>query len=455
MSTTSTPQYPKGLPYIVGNEASERFSYYGMRSILVIFLTKYVVDSMGNPDHLTADESKAWFHLFAMGVYLFPIIGAVISDAYWGKYRTILRLSVVYCLGHLCLAMFETRFGFICGLSLIAVGSGGIKPCVSAHVGDQFHKENQSLMDKAFAWFYFSINFGAFAGSLITPILLHNQGPWLAFGVPGVLMAIATFLFWLGRKKFVHVPPVGMAKIKEAILSPEGLKAVSSLAVLYIFVAFFWALYDQTGSSWVLQADAMNRNVDLRFGPFQASWLQFELYASQVQSINPILIMIFVPIFYNFVFPLTNRWIKVTPLRKMGVGFILTAVAFAIVAVAQAKIDAGQTPSMMWQLVAYLVITVAEVFISITALEFSYTQAPNAIKSIVMGIFFLSVSLGNFITAAVNIFIQNPDGSSKLTGAEYFWFFTGLVLVAGFLFMIVARFYQEKTHIQTTQEAID
>ena len=123
-----------------------------------------------------------------------------------GKYRTILWLSIVYCAGHLVLAMDETRNGLFWGLALIAVGSGGIKPCVSAHVGDQFSKSNAQLLERVFGWFYFSINLGAFTSTLLTPFLLESYGPTYAFGVPGVLMAIATLLFWMGRNKFVHIP---------------------------------------------------------------------------------------------------------------------------------------------------------------------------------------------------------------------------------------------------------
>ena len=138
MSETQAVKMPKGIPYIIGNEAAERFSYYGMRAILVIFMTQYMMAPDGvTPDRMTEAEATQWFHVFASAVYLFPMIGAIISDAFWGKYKTIMTLSVVYCLGHLVLALFESRYGLAAGLSLIAVGSGGIKPCVSAHVGDQ------------------------------------------------------------------------------------------------------------------------------------------------------------------------------------------------------------------------------------------------------------------------------------------------------------------------------
>ena len=242
---------PPGIPYIVGNEAAERYSYYGMRAILVRFMTKFLMNAQGELDLMTDEQAKTWFHVFVTAVYFFPIFGAIISDAFFGKYRMIMVLSVVYCLGHLTLAIDDTRTGLALGLGLIAVGSGGIKPCVSAHVGDQFGQTNARLLPKVFGWFYFAINVGALASILFAEPLLHRFGPSVAFGVPGVLMALATFVFWMGRNQFVHIPPGGVAFLRE-VFSREGLVALGKLFILYTFIAMFWALFDQQGSAWVL-----------------------------------------------------------------------------------------------------------------------------------------------------------------------------------------------------------
>src|SRR5215471_13478303 len=133
-----TDRMPPGVPYIVGNEAAERFSYYGMNSILVPFMTKYLMDRHGHPDLMSPTQADAAYHLFVSCLYFLPLLGAFLGDALLGKYRTILFLSIVYCFGHLALAINHTRLGLIVGLGLIALGAGGIKPCVSANVGDQF-----------------------------------------------------------------------------------------------------------------------------------------------------------------------------------------------------------------------------------------------------------------------------------------------------------------------------
>lgn len=451
----STAKMPKGVYYIVGNEAAERFSYYGMRGILIIFMTKYLLNGMGGEDFMNPAQAKVWYHNFAAAVYFFPLFGALLSDIFWGKFKTILTLSVVYCLGHLSLAfmdvhimtqLLEPRTWLAIGLGLIAVGSGGIKPCVSAHVGDQFDASTKTLLAKVFSLFYFSINFGSMFATAIIPLMLEWYGPAVAFGLPGLLMFIATLVFYQGRHEFISIPPAGWDVYKRDMFSKEGLKTLGGLGVIYAFIAFFWALYDQTGSSWILQSENMNRLVDLGF-------YTFTLNPSQIQTINPIMVMAFIPIFTLGIYPFAGKFTKVTPLRKIGVGFFITGFSFAIIAYAEELIQAGHTPSMLWQFAAYAVITAAEVLISITALEFSYSQAPNSMKSFIMAIFLLSVSMGNLFTSAVNSFIQNPDGTTSLEGASYYWFFTILIFVVGVLYTVAANFYKEKTHLQDHSKA--
>jgi len=390
---------PKGIPYIIGNEAAERYSFYGMKAILVIFMTKYLMDKDGGLAPMNEAEATTWFHLFNSAVYFTPLLGAIIADAFLGKYKTIISLSIVYCLGHLALALDETRLGLSIGLTLIAIGAGGIKPCVSAHVGDQFGKTNGHLITKVFGWFYFSINLGAFASQIMTPILLDRYGPHIAFGVPGGLMLLATIVFWMGRREFVHIPSGGMGFLRETF-SKEGLKIIGRLCIIYLFVAVFWALFDQSGSKWVLQADRMDRN-----------WLGFEWLPSQINAINPVMIMVFIPIFTWLIYPGLNKAFPLTPLRKIGIGFFVAVPSFVIPAWIETQINGGELPNIIWQLLAYVFLTAAEVFISITALEFSYTQAPKKMKSLILGFFLMSVSMGNLFTAGVNHFMKNDPPS--------------------------------------------
>lgn len=456
-----TAGMPSGIPFIIGNEAAERFSYYGMKTILVVFMMKHLLSATGEPAGMTESESREWMHLFVASAYFFPIIGGLVADAFLGKYRTILLLSIVYCIGHLCLALMDMpgwflqatldpRGWLLAGLGLIAVGAGGIKPCVSAHVGDQFSHGNRHLLEKVFGWFYFAINFGSFFSTLLTPWLLEHHGPGWAFGVPGILMALATLVFWLGRNRFVHVPPRGPAYFRETF-SREGLAAILKLVPLYLLVAVFWSLYDQTGGAWVQQAERMDR----RF--LGIDWLE-----SQIQAINPLLILAFIPLFGMVIYPAVGRLLDFTPLRRILVGFALAVAAFAISAHAQGLIDAeaarltadglgpeaARWPSVVWQLAAFVVITAAEVLVSITCLEFSYTQAPPQMKSLVMSLYLLSVSLGNLFTALVNVLTTDAAGNSTLAGAAYYWFFTGCMALATVLLVPVVLLYKPREYLQ-------
>ncbi|MFM8706325.1 MAG: POT family MFS transporter [Planctomycetia bacterium] len=509
---SATTGMPPGIPYIVGNEAAERFSFYGMKTILVVFMTQFLHSAAGGPDFMTEPESREWMHLFVASAYFFPIIGGIVADAFLGKYLTILLLSIVYCLGHLCLALMDLpqpllaatlapRGWLLAGLALVAIGSGGIKPCVSAHVGDQFGQSNRHLLERVFGWFYFAINFGSFFSTLLTPWLLKNHGAGWAFGVPGILMAVATLVFWLGRHRFIHVPPRGPRYFAETF-GPEGLAAILKLAPLYLLVAVFWSLYDQSGGAWVQQAQQMNR----RF--LGVEWLE-----SQIQAINPLLVLAFIPFFSLVVYPTVGRLLTPTPLRKILAGFLLTILAFAITAHAQRLIDAeaarfrdvvapvaaadrvdsaatqaamreaglnaladtfaeggdgrvgamvnaglaverngtrlaARWPSVGWQLLAYVVITAAEILVSITCLEFSYTQAPPQMKSLVMSLYLLSVSLGTLFTALVNSFAQDAAGNPLLVGATYYWFFCGCMAVATVLLLPLVWTYRPREYLQ-------
>jgi POT family proton-dependent oligopeptide transporter len=211
-------------------------------------------------------------------------------------------------------------------------------------------------------------------------------------------MAIATFAFWKGRKVFVHIPAGGMAWFRETF-SGVGIRAILKLAIIFIFISVFWALFDQTGSSWVLQAEDLNRN-----------WLGMNWLSSQIQAVNPIMILIYIPLFQFAVYPLINKVWKLTPMRKISVGLFVMVLGFAMVGIVQGWIDKGQRPSIGWQVLAFAILTASEVMVSITGLEFAYTQAPKKMKSVIMALFLMSVSLGNYFTASVNHFIMVPDG---------------------------------------------
>lgn len=428
----NTTGMPPGIPYIVGNEAAERFNFYGLKAILVIYMTKHLMDRSGAVAPMSKEEATGWYHLFVGSNYFFPAMGAIIADAFLGKYRTILWLSILYSVGCVVLATDHTRLGLGAGLVLIALGAGGIKPCVSSHVGDQFGPANQNLLARAFGWFYWAVNFGAFFSIMLTPVLLDNYGPGWAFGVPAGLMLLATWIFWSGRHKFIHVPPAGKSFFARTFNRETGL-VLGRLAFIFAFMAVFWALWDQCGSTWTLQAEQMDR---IMFG--------LEIRSSQMQTVNSILTLTFIPLFSYLLYPFIDRFWKLTSLRKIGLGIFTIGLSFLISAWIESRLGAGVKLSVGWQFPAYVLLTAGEVMASITALEFAYTQAPRHLKAVVQAVYLLSVTAGNWFTAAVQWFISNPDGSSKLSGVPYFVFFAVLAMVAALVFSFVARGYREQ-----------
>jgi POT family proton-dependent oligopeptide transporter len=452
--TDDVNKFPSQIKYIVGNEACERYSYYGMRSILTVFMIQVLL--------FQEAEATSTYHLFAGACYLFPLLGAYISDRIWGKYKTILNLSLVYCLGHAVLAIWETKLGLYWGLGLIALGSGGIKPCVSAHVGDQFKASQSHLLKKVYELFYFMINFGSFFSTIITPWTLKAYGPSVAFGIPGVLMFFATIVFWMGRHDYVHVPPsksdghgvldVLVSAFKnssnrmpnESFLDGalkdhskeqvDAVKAVIDIAKLFAAISVFWALFDQHGSSWVIQA----MNMDLNF-------MGIEFEASQISAWNPIMVMGLIPLFSMGLYPMLDKMgFKTTPIRRMTWGMFVGAASFAMIGLLQMWMDStGDKINVMWQFFPYLVITMAEVMISITGLEFAYTQAPRSMKSSVMSIWLLTVFFGNLITAYVSKVNFFPVAS---TG--YFMFFAILMAVFALIFWFMGTRYKVKNYME-------
>lgn len=535
--------WPPGVPYIVGNEGCERFSYYGMRAILYVYMANSLYPRYAEYAPRAADLATAHYHLFSAGVYACPMVGAIIADRFLGKYLTILQLSLVYCAGHAVLSLTEgSLLGLWVGLALLAVGSGGIKPCTSAHVGDQFGKNNWFRLSTIYQVFYFMINFGSTLSTLLIPWVfdfhktrtdfLGQHAVSIAFAIPGVLMALATAVFYMGRNVFVHVPPdpggklglldvcssfllfmsfghlffterlpwwamllvsVGFLALglwvfavrqrrheddgflaivlysafawlrgegrsndatpalspdddlsRSRFLSPavrrfgaetvRGPHAVLKIMSIFIMVSIFWSLFDQSGSSWVRQAEMM-RTVEV---------LGFRVLPAQLQALNPVLVMLLIPVMNYGVYPLVEKLgVRTTALRRMTAGMLLAAFSFVAVALIQIAIEkagAGKV-NILWQAVPYSIITVSEVLVSITGLEFAYSQAPKRMKSTIMGFWYLTVAFGNMLVSLLAEF-------GKLPLIQFFWVFAGLMAVSGLLFGLRAYFFVERDVIQ-------
>lgn len=458
--------YPKSLPYIITNEIAERFSFYGMRSILTTFLVAQFFNPTLNPALQVVAESRAneATHFFVSLAYAVPFLGAIAADWFFGKYRVILWISLLYCVGHLLLSLFDTDLDvFRVGLVLIAVGAGGIKSCVSANLGDQFDGENKHLLSKVYSWFYFSINSGSALSTLLIPLIYSAYGAKWAFGIPGVLMAVSTLIFYLGRRTYVRIPATGIrrdnfvfisfyalchfnrkvkgqsmldvAKGKYQAEKVEDIKAAYRVIGVFCFIPIFWAMWDQNLSEWVLQAGKLDRHI---FG--------YELMPQQIQTVNPFFLLLLIPVFNYVLYPFIERiGIKTTSLRRIGAGLVLIICSFIVIALVQASVDSGAHPSVWWQVVAYFILAASEVLVSITCLEYAYTQAPVSMKSTMGAIWLLTIAVGNAFTAIINRSISNGGFFSSLNGASYYWFFIGLMSVVFLIYLFVSPRIKERS----------
>jgi len=349
--------YPKSVFFIIGNEFCERFSYYGMKAILSIYLSKKL--------KFHEDDATVIYHTFSCFCYFTPILGAMIADQFLGKFKTIVYISIIYVLGHLLktlaavptLGIPPVEFSLI-GLALIALGTGGIKPCVAAFGGDQFKMpEQERQLQTFFSVFYFSINAGSLISTFITPIIREdvecfgdNTCYSLAFGIPAILMLVATVIIILGKPLYIMKPPQGniltkvfgsighaltkkikgegqevvhwldRAKDKYDGQLVEDVKSVLRVVVLYLPIPVWWALYDQTGSRWTFQAVRMDGRVG-----------NSVIKPDQMQVINPLLILFLIPLFDKIIYPAFAKvGMLKKPLQRMIVGGLLTSGSFFI-----------------------------------------------------------------------------------------------------------------------------
>uniref|UniRef100_A0A3Q2XJS6 Solute carrier family 15 member 1 n=1 Tax=Hippocampus comes TaxID=109280 RepID=A0A3Q2XJS6_HIPCM len=357
--------YPLSIFFIVVNEFCERFSYYGMRAVLVLYF-KYFL-------RWDDDMSTSIYHTFVALCYLTPILGAIVADSWLGKFKTIIYLSIVYTLGQVAMAVsaihditdtdkdgtpddmtFHVVMSMV-GLFLIALGTGGIKPCVAAFGGDQFSDSQEKQRRTFFSVFYLCINGGSLLSTIITPILraqecgIHTKQSCypLAFGVPAALMVVALVVFIVGSGMYYKAEPQGnimmdvcrcigfaiknryrhrsgrypkrqhwmdWAEEKYDKLLIAQIKMVLKVLFLYIPLPMFWTLFDQKGAL-VIQPD-------------------------QMQTVNPILILTLVPIMDSVIYPLIKKCgLNFTPLKRMTVGMFLAALAFVCAALVQVEID--------------------------------------------------------------------------------------------------------------------
>ncbi len=524
---------PSQSKYIVSNEACERFSFYGMKSILIVYMTSQLC--------MTDSAAVGIMHLFLAIIYLTPLIGAWLADKFLGRYNCILYISLFYCLGHGILALGDLTHDkgmqqaiLFTGLGIIALGSGGIKPCVSAFVGDQMQGRSDKDMTRMYSAFYWSINLGSFFSFLIIPYLRNNYGYGIAFGIPGIFMGIATFIFWCGRRQYIHRIPTqpsyfpslicrlrqgkeqalslygaeqmeqtsrtsrlilrglialpilaglayasyaGAGRLASLGWASEQISSVASSLSLFTFLILvlllalywaakkkssgffgiaghmlfnrqgltqtykpserrdtrnllrvlisfalvvpFWALFDQTGSSWILQAQSM---IPYTIG-------SFTIGPEETQSFNPLLVMTFIPLLTLFIYPYIGKYSR--PIRRIGIGICLAGLSYLSVAWLQSRLDGGEQLSILWQAIPYFLLTISEILVSTTGLEYAYTAAGKNLKSLVTSLWYLTITTANLLVVVLTSLVSDPASQST------FMLYSILTLVVGIIFIFI------------------
>ncbi len=429
---------PPQTKFIVGNEACERLSYYGVLAIL----TGYATALFGGGEQ-GGIEAKKLVHDWKSVTYLLPLLGAWIADRYWGRYKTILWISMAYCVGHAVMSGTEgTRWGLLAGLGLLAIGSGGIKPCVSAFVGDQFGPGQEAQMAKVYGLFYWCINFGSFFAFSCIPYIREKTGSYsVAFLIPGIFMLNATILFFMGRKQYVIKPPSSSLPPPDDATRAADFKTLLRILGVFVPVIVFWSLFDQQNTTWVQQGAQM---IPVKLG-------DYTINGETMQSVNPLYVMSIIPLFLIVVYPaLTRAGLRPTPLRRMGSGMILAAFAFLISAWLQRRIEAGEHLSILWQLIPYGVMTAGEVLISATGLEFAFSVAPARLKSTIMSFWLLTVAVGNQLASLITSLnsTKTDDGKTirRISESNEMLAYVVLMLLVAGIFALIARKFPEQHH---------
>lgn len=421
-------RHPKGFWFVFWGELAERASFYGMKTLLLL----YMIQVLGYSDA----DSATVVSLFTAACYVLPIVGGYIADRWLGKFKTIIYFAIPYILGHIILGTFNTEIGLYVALALLAGGSGSIKPNISTLMGLMYKKEGKEhLMSQAFSWFYMAINIGAALTTTTLPFIRDRYGYGPAFMAPTIMMVLSLGAFYFG-KRFYPVEDV-RAQARE-VKTPEQRKETRTtlfrLSGLFLLVIFFWSVFDQSYSTWTLFArDYMN--LETPFG---------RIPPDAIQGFNPILIVVMTPLF-AWLWSRTDKdeEHRLSSPKKMLIGFFLVILCMATMALA-GFLAVTSKVSVLWEVGAYILMTSAELCISVIGLQMAFEEAPNHMKSMITGIWLFTVTLGDILASWFSrIYTETTPGN-------FFSLMTGMIVVVTILFYFVGKRFEHGSRKQVT-----
>ena len=452
--------HPKGLYLLFFTEMWERFSYYGMRAILILYLTKKFIEG-----GLGMDEKYAMllYGYFTGFVYFTPLIGGWLADRYLGKRLAVTIGGITMMLGQFTLFGLNSTTGLYIGLLLLIIGNGFFKPNISTLVGG-LYKDGDSRRDAAFTIFYMGINLGAMIAPLIIGVVTDNMfattnedgsisyGYRYGFLVSGIGMLLGQVIFNLLGTKYLGdlgTKPVGavsdteVAKVQKSINPETGKELdekdekqrISVIFILLIFAVFFWAGFEQAGSSLSLYTD---KYIDRSIG-------SFEIPTSWFQSVNPLFIVTLAPLFTLFwASPIGRR--LTTPV-KMGVGMIILGVGFLFMigAVAERSAngdvdDVNNKAALMWLIMTYLLHTIGELCISPVGLSVVTKLSPPKLASVLMAVWMLSSFFANIVGGYIASYVET------MGAGEVFTYIAGFVSICGVLLILLNKVILKLMH---------
>lgn len=428
--------HPAGLYVLFTTEMWERFSYYGMRALLVMYMTNYLlVDPARAADVLGYKSLEAFlvgvfgpmniqqmssqiYGLYTGFVYFTPFFGGIIADKIIGQYKTVYLGGILMAIGHFLMASEKM---FLLALLFLILGNGCFKPNISTQVAS-LYPEGDPRRDGAFTIFYMGINLGAFFSPLICGTLGQTVGWHYGFGAAGVGMLVGLVSYWLGSGLIPHDTLVEKKGAEESRkLTKEEWASVFVLIVLCVLNIMFWAIYEQQGNTLQLWADE------------KTNWrmLGWDIPSSWFQSFNPLMIFIFAPILNMFWAWQSKRGKEPSSVVKMGIGCLLCGGAYILMILAAKTVPGAEKGSVLWLVGTVLVFTMGELYLSPIGLSLVTKVSPKPIMSMMMGVWFLSSFIGNYMTGYIGTFY------TKMPKETFFMLLCGFGIGTGIVFFAI------------------
>ena len=403
--TSGIAGHPRGLSTLFFTEMWERFSYYGMKAILVLYLTASV--AQGGLAYAVA-KATLIAGFYNMGVYLMSLPGGWVADRFLGARRTVLYGGILIACGHFSMA-YPSIVTFYAGLGLIVLGTGLLKPNISTMVGSLYSQEDERR-DAGFSIFYMGINIGAMVAPIICGYLGQRVNWHYGFGAAGVGMTFGLIQYVLGRKRLgsVGARPAGRNSKTDAAQPPRApfsageKKRLAVIGILFLFSVIFWMAFEQASTSLNLFSDRLTRNAV--FGhEFPSSWFQ---------SVNSIFLIALAPVFSWLWIRLGKR--QPSSPAKFALGLLFAGFGFFVIAYAS-SLTAGGRVSPLWLTTVYLLHTIGELCLSPVGLSTVTKLAPARIVGLMMGVWFASIALGNFAAGWVAGFFQSGSDTALVS----------------------------------------